>query len=68
MRMKAAIPTLSYLVERLNARHPDLVYIDVIASGAIFSQGPEDPSVRLHTNESSTSSADCPRASSESST
>ncbi|RDX39569.1 FMN-linked oxidoreductase, partial [Lentinus brumalis] len=51
MRMKAAIPTLSYLVERLNARHPDLVYIDVIASGAIFSQGPEDPSVQFYIND-----------------
>ncbi|TFK79093.1 NADH:flavin oxidoreductase/NADH oxidase [Polyporus arcularius HHB13444] len=44
MRMNDPIPTFSYLVEQLKARHPDLAYIHVIASGAIFSKGPEDPS------------------------
>ncbi len=43
--MKDPIPMFWHLVEQLKARHPDLAYIHVIASGAIFSKGPEDPSV-----------------------
>ena len=46
MRMEDPIPQFSYVVEQLKARHPDLAYIHVVASTAMFNKGPEDPSVR----------------------
>ena len=46
MRMKDPVPQFSYVIEQLKARHPDLAYIHVVASTAMFNKGPEDPSVR----------------------
>lgn len=46
MRMEDPIPQFSYVVEQLKVKHPDLAYIHVVGSGAGYSKGPDDPSVR----------------------
>ena len=53
MGMKDPVPTFKALVEKINAKHPDLAYIHTVSANAPMNAPSEDPSVRAVPSSSS---------------